>query len=453
MAFKIHFILFLTSLCVAYEMHHCENLSSLGAVSDQHIKIHVAALPAKYKWDHPLFKQFLPWILEPRWGKPIDNKPGQHLWATDQFALSQHFHDQFVASPLLVDTWQEADFVYVPLLILDLFVFMWSGEMCPKDYNCTHFLKEFMNEAHELLPGLGTKPHLLICSATQQSMAWSLEGMTSAELEIVHNFTYFTIETDMQHRHATLWNVEGMAGITHGSHNWLAVPYPGLVHFSRAYPYDAHHDPSHTVPEKRTTLVSETFIARTGLRKILQQQCMARNQSCIDFAPFAAERFDVKGIATLNENSVFCLQPPGDTYSRRSLFDCLPLGCIPVVFETVWVTAFPFSDVLNVSLILVDLASIVDKVKSNELNVVDVLAYFPAKDVIQRQDYVRRHGHVFAYMLDPVHELLTVDRLQHMDCMDDAFTFSIKQLMRNLCRRRLISKERCLHSTITGHHN
>ncbi|CAK8537616.1 unnamed protein product [Lathyrus sativus] len=32
-------------------------------------------------------------------------------------------------------------------------------------------------------------------------------------------------------------------------------------------------------------------------------------------------------------NSVFCLQPPGDTYTRRSTFDSILAGCIPVFFH------------------------------------------------------------------------------------------------------------------------
>ncbi|CAI0453194.1 unnamed protein product [Linum tenue] len=36
---------------------------------------------------------------------------------------------------------------------------------------------------------------------------------------------------------------------------------------------------------------------------------------------------------TVFENSVFCLQPPGDSYTRRSTFDAILAGCIPVFFH------------------------------------------------------------------------------------------------------------------------
>lgn len=33
------------------------------------------------------------------------------------------------------------------------------------------------------------------------------------------------------------------------------------------------------------------------------------------------------------KNSVFCLQPPGDSFTRRSTFDSIVAGCIPVFFH------------------------------------------------------------------------------------------------------------------------
>ena len=50
-------------------------------------------------------------------------------------------------------------------------------------------------------------------------------------------------------------------------------------------------------------------------------------------------------------NSVFCLQPPGDTATRKSFFDSILSGCIPVIFEANWLNhvTYPFEDVLDYS--------------------------------------------------------------------------------------------------------
>ncbi|XWS09224.1 hypothetical protein CRYUN_Cryun40dG0067200 [Craigia yunnanensis] len=33
------------------------------------------------------------------------------------------------------------------------------------------------------------------------------------------------------------------------------------------------------------------------------------------------------------QSSIFCLQPLGDSYTRRSIFDSILAGCIPVLFH------------------------------------------------------------------------------------------------------------------------
>jgi hypothetical protein len=35
----------------------------------------------------------------------------------------------------------------------------------------------------------------------------------------------------------------------------------------------------------------------------------------------------------LFQSSTFCLQPPGDSYTRRSVFDAMVAGCVPVFFH------------------------------------------------------------------------------------------------------------------------
>ncbi len=37
--------------------------------------------------------------------------------------------------------------------------------------------------------------------------------------------------------------------------------------------------------------------------------------------------------------------------------------------------------------------------------------------------------------MDPVHELLRFDQLGEMHCLDDAFTFTFKALLRHLCNK------------------
>ncbi len=47
--------------------------------------------------------------------------------------------------------------------------------------------------------------------------------------------------------------------------------------------------------------------------------------------------------------SVFCLQPPGDSPTRKSFYDAIIAGCIPVIFKEKYPVKYPFQDRIDYS--------------------------------------------------------------------------------------------------------
>merc|ERR1711953_1608408 len=43
----------------------------------------------------------------------------------------------------------------------------------------------------------------------------------------------------------------------------------------------------------------------------------------------------------LMANSTFCLEPPGDSPTRKGFFDALLVGCVPVIFDMRAITSIP----------------------------------------------------------------------------------------------------------------
>ena len=93
--------------------------------------------------------------------------------------------------------------------------------------------------------------------------------------------------------------------------------------------------PWQRVGEKKEVLVSFTGSPRrfnehsTKIREALVAQC-ANHTQCVH----GHYKHDAK--ASNNElarKSLFCLQPPGDMPSRKSLFDTILSGCVPVLFH------------------------------------------------------------------------------------------------------------------------
>lgn len=53
-------------------------------------------------------------------------------------------------------------------------------------------------------------------------------------------------------------------------------------------------------------------------------------------APLTSERAlaQARAAVELYSQSVFCLQPPGDTIVRQAISDAIAVGCIPVFFHS-----------------------------------------------------------------------------------------------------------------------
>ena len=62
---------------------------------------------------------------------------------------------------------------------------------------------------------------------------------------------------------------------------------------------------------------------------------------------------------------------------------------------------------------------------------------------LAKQKFLHEHMHVMQYAINPRHELIRFDKmfLEHVD--DDAFTFTWKAVLRNLCQRKVLPAQRC----------
>ena len=82
--------------------------------------------------------------------------------------------------------------------------------------------------------------------------------------------------------------------------------------------------------------------------------------------------------------------------------------------------------------------------KHAKANAIDLLqARFNRTQALQKLEHIHRVRHVMQFSLNPQHQLLGFQQMCTLDDADDAFTFTIKAVMRNLCRRQLLPKGRC----------
>ncbi|KAK8963093.1 hypothetical protein KSP40_PGU009512 [Platanthera guangdongensis] len=155
------------------------------------------------------------------------------------------------------------------------------------------------------------------------------------------------ITWDFRRSHDRDWggsflHMPGMANVTRlliERNPWderdVGVPYPTGFHPRTAKEVRAWQN--FVLSRPRSKLFSFAGAARAGInndfRGLLLSECAAAGDAC-RAVDCSGGRCGNRSAETLSLflDSVFCLQPRGDSYTRRSMFDCMVAGAIPVIF-------------------------------------------------------------------------------------------------------------------------
>lgn len=398
----------------------------------QQVKFCIATLPARFHIDIGTrqltgganhFVRF-----ESPFGELLS--PNGAVWSTNQFCLDYWFWHQFTRMPgkTICD---QADVVYVPFLMGQ------TGE----DDAVTEAWREMDTNLTTLLPMVHTKPHLFVLPRTE----WVSRGRLQEESYHLldrdqrYNLTFLTIEV-----FKPVW--ERRTGLR----NILPMPYPTWFH---------HHDglnieswAADAVNNSKTLLAIQSFDPRYDFRARLKAACLSIPSICHhqDFSYWSqGNATHILTWLNATASAWYCLSPPGDSPTRKAIFDCLMSGTIPVVFDD-WVPfTFPYHDIVNASELMVVLpwswtnASEVTGIYSQ------VLAGIPVVERLAKIARIKHFQQVLQYSLTPKTGDLRFDTLYELQPTDDAFTFSLKAVLRNLCARGLLNG-RCKMHAITA---
>ena len=179
---------------------------------------------------------------------------------------------------------------------------------------------------------------------------------------------------------------------------YWSTPWTSLVHLGA----HAGHTPPWASAHARPVLVAAHFGTQhkpilpkptMWLRERLLKQCHAAGPERCRLRPPNAKQ--PEATAQLYWEATFCLQPGGDSISRKGIVDALLLGCIPVLFHTGQLAQWPWhwgAWVRSASVLLKQSA-----VRANKLDAIDYLARLPAATVSSLQAAIRRHAHRMHY--------------------------------------------------------
>lgn len=304
--------------------------------------IHIRRLPPEFNLDllancseYPLFDNFCPYIPNHGLGQKTHNS--SHSWyRTDPFMLELIFHRRMLEYPCLTPDPDPADAIYIPYYAgIDSLKYLYGPEV---NSSFRHGLDLYHYLANLDTPSIWNKnlghDHFLVMARPAWDFSQPLAndppifGTSFLELPEFFNVTSLTLES-----RAYPWQEQ-------------AVPYPTSFHPPNLAFFESWVN--RVRKSRRSTLMlfagGGGFSANPNVRRSIRLECdnatsMSTNDTgytklCdfVDCSNGICEHDPIRFMKPMLQAS-FCLQPPGDTPTRRSTFDGILAGCIPVFYE------------------------------------------------------------------------------------------------------------------------
>lgn len=317
-----------------------------------HVSVEASLIPAKvvdecegrYVYEHKLdpyfnldllkqckklniWQDLCPMLENGGLGPKLDNTLGafsdSDWYQTNQFMLEEIFHNRMRRYKCLTNDSKQADAIFVPFYAgLEISMNLWGANITVRDTAPNRLFnwltaqpewKRFNGHDHFLVGGRITWDFR---RETDEEKDW---GNKLFVLPPSLNMTMLAIEASPFH------------------HNDVAVPYPTYFHPSSKQSIQSWQARMRTM--ERKSLFSFVGAPRpnyiTDVRGKIIHQCIGssycRLLNCSDDNNRICSY--PENVMEVFEHSVFCLQPTGDSYTRRSTFDSMLAGCIPVFFH------------------------------------------------------------------------------------------------------------------------
>ncbi|XP_007016393.2 PREDICTED: probable xyloglucan galactosyltransferase GT14 [Theobroma cacao] len=328
-------------------------------------------------------------------------------FATNQFLLEVIFHNRMKQYKCLTKDPSVASAIYVPYYAgLDVGRYLWDPDGFMRDYDAVNLVKWLA--ARPEWKKMWGRDHFLVAGRInwdfrrdpKNESDWGNELLNFPESK---NMTMLVIESSP-------WN-----------NNDFAIPYPTYFHPSRDE--DVFQWQNRMRRQKRRFLFSFAGARRPNLHESIRNeiidQCLASRRKCRFLECDKSQKCHKPVyLMKLFQSSVFCLQPPGDSYTRRSIFDSILAGCIPVFFHpgsayVQYIWHFP-KDYTKYSVLIP-----ANDVKSGNANIERILQRIPReKRVAMREEVIRL-----------IPKVIYADPSSRLGTIEDAFDLTIKGVL------------------------
>ncbi|XP_044485424.1 probable xyloglucan galactosyltransferase GT14 [Mangifera indica] len=243
-------------------------------------------------------------------------------FSTNQFMLEVIFHNRMKKYECLTNDSSMASAIYVPFYAgLDLRRYLWGFKASVRDSSGLRLVK-WLAEKPEWKKMWGGD-HFLVSGRISRDF----RRQSNSNYDWGSKFRFLP-----ESENISMLTIESSSG-----NNDFAIPYPTYFHPSKAS--EVFQWQERMKRQKRQYLFSFAGAPRSrqkgSIRANIIDQCKTSSQSCklVDCTNGTTNCDNAIDVMKVFESSVFCMQPPGDSFTRRSIFDSMLAGCIPVFFH------------------------------------------------------------------------------------------------------------------------
>lgn len=259
-------------------------------------------------------------------GPPLDNVEGVFSntgwYATNQFAVDVIFSNRMKQYECLTKDSSIAAAVFVPFYAgFDIARYLWGYNISVRDSSSLDLVNWLMKRPEWNV--MGGRDHFLVAGR----ITWDFRRLTDTDSDWGNNLLFLPAAKNMSMLvvESSPWNA-----------NDFGIPYPTYFHPAKDSDVFAWQDRMRKL--ERKWLFSFAGAPRPGNPKSIRGQILdecKKTSACklleCDFGE--SKCHSPSSIMQMFQSSLFCLQPQGDSYTRRSAFDSMLAGCIPVFFH------------------------------------------------------------------------------------------------------------------------
>ena len=293
-------------------------------------------------------------LAEAGYGRLVYNNNDLYVHNTWQFSLEVIMHNKMLQSPYRTNDYSKASLFYIPF---------YSGISCLVKMGRNYSKINQHKVMTKLLLYLEQHPSNAFKTGLPHVMGLSkIEKEQSTYSCPILRHGGFTPVYFVGIERSSIGPSDSVGGSQ--IHPLIIVPYPSFGHlkdyiFKSEHSYSMHPG-NRTISIFMAAGIRKTNQLRTAIQKEFEQH--KTTQSYRNFNGPKIHRQVTKAwlltsdciinpeyIIEWMQNSLFCLQPPGDSPTRKSFFDSVIAGCIPVLFVSQYKVFYPFEKYLNYS--------------------------------------------------------------------------------------------------------